>query len=139
MLQTVMQLSTLSLTTSYSTSFHPFIDFSIKICGESESDLEARFLISSSLLAKPEPRPPKEYADLEITGYPIFAAAFNASSTVSTATDSAIGIFISFNASAKSSLSSEVIKVLIGVPRTLTPYFLKTPFLSSWIPTFKPV
>ena len=41
MLHTVMQLSAASRTTSYSISFHPFIDFSTSTCDEPDSALAA--------------------------------------------------------------------------------------------------
>lgn len=43
MLQTVMQLSRQSRTTSYSISFHPFIDFSTRTC-----ELVAKAFVHSS-------------------------------------------------------------------------------------------
>ena len=57
MLHTVMQLSCASLTTSYSTSFHPHSDLSMSTCVVREKALLARLSNSSTLLAKPEPRP----------------------------------------------------------------------------------
>ena len=68
MLQTVMQLSYLSLTTSYSISFHPFRDFSTRTCGENEKALVQSSSSCSSFSQKPDPRPPRAYAALTIRG-----------------------------------------------------------------------
>src|SRR5271170_4402860 len=95
MLQTVIQLFALSRTTSYSTSFHPLRDFSTRICDVRDNERAARECNSSASFAKPDPRPPREYAERMMTGYPISAAAVRASSTVPTAVDWAIGMLIS--------------------------------------------
>ena len=58
MLQTVMQLSKRSRTTSYSTSFQPFKLFSTNTCGEKEKAFSTNVFNSSSLSQKPEPKPP---------------------------------------------------------------------------------
>ena len=79
--------SAASRTTSYSTSFHPLRDFSIRTCGESDSDLAAKFRSSSSSWAKPEPRPPSEKAERRMMGYPISWAASSAAWMVDTAVD----------------------------------------------------
>jgi len=68
MLQQMIVLSAASRTTSYSTSFQPLSDFSIRTWGERASDLADRSRSSSSLLAKPEPRPPSEKAERRIIG-----------------------------------------------------------------------
>ncbi|OQB68147.1 MAG: hypothetical protein BWX93_01607 [Bacteroidetes bacterium ADurb.Bin139] len=59
MLHTVMQLSYLSRTTSYSISFHPLRLFSTSTWGANEKDFSARTTSSSSLSQKPEPSPPR--------------------------------------------------------------------------------
>jgi hypothetical protein len=63
------------------------------------------------LLAKPEPKPPKAYAERTMTGKPIFFAAVTASSTVSTAVEVATGMLISLKALANKSRSSDNCKV----------------------------
>ena len=68
MLQTVIQLSKRSRTTSYSTSFHPFKLFSTNTWGEKEKAFSTSTSNSSSLSQKPEPRPPNAYAARTITG-----------------------------------------------------------------------
>ena len=67
-LQIVIQLPCLSLITSYSISFQPYNDFSIKICGTHINALCASCLRVSSFSASPLPSPPKAKADLVITG-----------------------------------------------------------------------
>ena len=62
MLQTVMQLSKASRTTSYSSSFHPFSDLSMITCEECAKAVLVSESSSSSLVAKPDPRPPRAYA-----------------------------------------------------------------------------
>ena len=150
MLQQMMTLSAASRTTSYSSSFHPLSDFSIKTCGLRLKLLALRSRSSSSFSAKPDPSPPSENADRRMTGYPIFSAAFSASLTVETATELAAGIPISTwakscqhafvvlgGSSARSralqnkSRSSDTSSVRIGVPRTLTPSRSNTPILSN--------
>ena len=143
--------SAASLTTSYSTSFHPFKLFSIKTWGLRLRLLADRFLNSSSLWANPDPRPPSEKADRKMIGYPIALAASRAPWMVETAVDWAAGISISryqhlsgagsfanspLRACTKRSRSSETSKVRMGVPNTLTPNRSSTPIFSSWIPTF---
>src|SRR5574344_1739025 len=61
MLQTVIQLSYRSLTTSYSISFQPFRLFSTNTCGENENAFSASLSSSSSLSQNPLPNPPKAY------------------------------------------------------------------------------
>jgi len=78
LLLTVMQLSYASLTTSYSTSFQPLSDLSMISCLEWASACCAKHRSSSLLLAKPEPRPPKENAALAMTGYSRYSAASKA-------------------------------------------------------------
>ena len=139
MLQTVIQLSYLSLTTSYSISFHPFKDFSTKTCGENENAFSARATNSSSLSQKPEPKPPSAYAALRITGYPNSNAALFASAIVSTASLFIVSTSISFNFSTNSSLSSVSMIAWTGVPRTCTSYFSNMPVLYSSTPQFNAV
>ena len=55
----VIQLAKASRTTSYSTSFQPFMDLSTRTCGEVANALLHKATNSSSLSAKPEPNPPK--------------------------------------------------------------------------------
>ena len=76
MLQTVIQLPKESLITSYSISFHPLTLFSKRTCPivlNCNPDVNVS-INSSSLLAIPPPVPPRVYAGLTITGYPIFLA-----------------------------------------------------------------
>mmetsp|Transcript_2615 Transcript_2615/g.4742 ORF Transcript_2615/g.4742 Transcript_2615/m.4742 type:complete len:268 (-) Transcript_2615:850-1653(-) len=127
MLQTVMQLSLASLTTSYSTSFQPSMDLSTRICGEVERAFPPISRSISSLSHIPDPKPPSAKADLIIKGYPIFSAATTASSTVSAVYDFAIFSSICSSFSEKSALSSVYITASMGVPRTSTPYFSKVP------------
>src|SRR3990167_6851145 len=68
MLQTVMQLSNLSRTTSYSISFQPERYSSIKIWGTLESALWAISVSSFAFLATPESWPPREKPARSITG-----------------------------------------------------------------------
>lgn len=68
MLQQMMTLSAASRTTSYSSSFHPFKDFSMRTWGERERDLAERSRSSSSFSANPEPSPPSEKAERRMTG-----------------------------------------------------------------------
>jgi hypothetical protein len=84
-----------SRTTSYSTSFQPFILRSTSTCGESERPRAARSLSSSGSFAKPEPSPPRVKAERMMTGYPIFSAASRAALTEDTAVDCATGMSIS--------------------------------------------
>ena len=67
-LHTAIQLSAISLTISYSTSFHPLKLLSIITWVETLKAFSAKIVNSSELLANPEPRPPKAYADLRRTG-----------------------------------------------------------------------
>lgn len=80
MLQTVIQLSMQSLTTSYSISFHPFILLSTKICGLVANAFEQSSFNSASLLANPDPNPPRANAARMMTGYPMMLASLTASS-----------------------------------------------------------
>ena len=59
MLQTVMQLSKRSRTTSYSISFHPRRDFSTSTWGEKVKAFVATESSWASSSQKPEPRPPR--------------------------------------------------------------------------------
>ena len=81
-LQTVMQLSRQSRTTSYSISFHPFILFSTNTCGLVAKALLQSALNCASSCAKPDPSPPNAYAARTMTGNPIVCAAAMASSCV---------------------------------------------------------
>jgi hypothetical protein len=84
-----------SRTTSYSTSFQPFILRSTRTCGESARPRAARSRSSSGLFANPEPSPPRVKAERMMTGYPIFSAAVRAALTEDTAVDCATGMSIS--------------------------------------------
>src|SRR6266404_1198054 len=84
-----------SRTTSYSTSFQPFILRSTRTCGESERPRAARSRSSSGLFANPEPSPPRVKAERMMTVYPIFSAAARAALTGDTAVDCATGMSIS--------------------------------------------
>jgi len=68
MLQTVMQLSRQSRTTSYSISFHPFIDFSIRTCGLVANARPQSSTSSASFCANPLPRPPRAKAARTMSG-----------------------------------------------------------------------
>ena len=63
-----MQLSKASLTTSYSISFHPFKDLSIRTCLECANAVTANLVSSASFDAKPDPKPPREKAARNNTG-----------------------------------------------------------------------
>ena len=83
----------LSLNTSNSISDHPFIDFSIRhsLTGDKESPRLRVSINSFSLATNPPPVPPKVYAGLITSGYPIFSAAFLPSSRLVAISDSIIG------------------------------------------------
>mmetsp|Transcript_15667 Transcript_15667/g.37383 ORF Transcript_15667/g.37383 Transcript_15667/m.37383 type:complete len:204 (+) Transcript_15667:1277-1888(+) len=131
MLHTVMQLSLLSRTTSYSTSFQPFSDLSINTWSECANASWTSLSSAFSSAAKPDPRPPSAKAARTSTGYPSRFAATTDSSIELAAKDSAHLSPIFLSSCAKTSLSSVLMIAAMGVPRTLQPYFLKTPFLSS--------
>lgn len=59
---TVIQLSYASLTTSYSTSFHPLRDLSNRTWGDFASAVVTKDLKLSSEWANPDPKPPRAYA-----------------------------------------------------------------------------
>ena len=138
-LHTVIQLSYLSLTTSYSTSFQPFSDSSTRICGEYEKALAARCSSSFLLVQNPDPCPPRVYAALIIIGNPSLPVASRASSTVFTARDLGVLTSISLSFFTNNSLSSVSIIALTGVPRTLTEYFSNTPEVKSFVPQLRAV
>jgi len=134
-----MQLSYESRTTSYSISFQPFKLFSTRTCGENENAFSHNRSNSFSLLQKPEPSPPNAYAALIITGYPNSRAALRASCKFSTAWLVMVFTPISSSLPTNFSLSSVSIIACTCVPRTLTPYLSRTPFLYSSTPQFKAV
>ncbi len=68
MLQTVMQLSDASRTTSYSISFQPRRDFSTSTWGENEKAFPATSRSWASSSQNPDPSPPSAYAARTITG-----------------------------------------------------------------------
>ena len=139
MLQTVMQLSNLSRTTSYSISFHPSRYSSIRICLVLAS---ARREISVScflFLATPESCPPSEKPPRTITGKPIFFAAPSASFSLFTAILFGYLAPISSKVLTKRCLSSVFSIAAVGVPKTLTLYFAKVPVLTSSKPQFRAV
>mmetsp|Transcript_44485 Transcript_44485/g.143027 ORF Transcript_44485/g.143027 Transcript_44485/m.143027 type:complete len:231 (-) Transcript_44485:1071-1763(-) len=139
MLQTVMQLSLQSRTTSYSISFHPFIDRSTSTCGELMSACVASARALSSSCAKPEPSPPSAKAARMMTGKPIFAAIATASSTVDAGYPSAMRSLISVSLALKISRSSVAMIASTGVPSTRTPNSARTPFLSRATPQLRAV
>ena len=139
MLQTVMQLSKRSRTTSYSTSFHPFRLFSTSTCGENDNAFSTRDTSSSRLSQNPEPRPPRAYAARTITGYPSSSAAATASSTEETASLLMVFTFISSSFFTNSSRSSVSIIACTGVPSTLTPNSSRVPSSYSLTPQFRAV
>mmetsp|Transcript_22120 Transcript_22120/g.71231 ORF Transcript_22120/g.71231 Transcript_22120/m.71231 type:complete len:282 (+) Transcript_22120:3052-3897(+) len=140
MLHTVTQLSAESRTTSYSTSFQPSMDFSMRSWGDTARAFVARVLKASSSWTIPEPRPPKAKAARAMHGYEVTSlAASKASSTVVTATLVATGSPISLSFSLKISRSSVATTASIWVPRTRTPYFSKMPFSWSSTPQFSAV
>merc|ERR1719238_705650 len=139
MLQTVMQLSSWSRTTSYSTSFQPSIDFSMSNWGETAKAFVASVLNSSASWQMPLPKPPRANATRAIKGYPTFSPAAKASSTVFVAILFAQGSPISKHLFLKISLSSVAITVSIDVPSTLQLCLASTPLSSNSIPQFKAV
>mmetsp|Transcript_21859 Transcript_21859/g.74115 ORF Transcript_21859/g.74115 Transcript_21859/m.74115 type:complete len:220 (+) Transcript_21859:2689-3348(+) len=141
MLQTVMQLSRQSRTTSYSTSFHPRKSWSTRICGDFNSSRAtfASTMSSSALSAKPDPAPPKVNAARTSTGYPIVSAACRACATVVAAMDKARVSSISFNLVENISRSSVEMMASICVPRTRIPRFCSSPRRQSSMPTFRAV
>jgi hypothetical protein len=69
MLQTVMQLSLQSRTTSYSTSFHPRRSWSTMTWSVDAKALAANARSSASSCANPDPKPPSAKAARRRTGY----------------------------------------------------------------------
>ena len=139
MLQTVMQLSYLSRTTSYSISFHPFSDFSTRICGEKENASSACRSSCSSLSQNPDPSPPKAYAARSITGYPRASAARFTSSMLLHASLLMVLTPISSRRFTKRSRSSVSMTACTGVPITRTPYLSSTPRRNSSTPQLRAV
>jgi len=139
MLQTVMQLSLLSRTTSYSSSFQPFKLLSTMTCLLFTRAICTRRFNSATSDAKPLPSPPNAKAARTNTGKPIVQAADTASSIVVQHELSATFSPQASTALAKSSRSSVVTMARIGVPSTLTPYFAKIPSSSSLTAQFKAV
>jgi hypothetical protein len=137
MLQTVMQLLRQSRTTSYSTSFQPFMLFSTSTCGELANAATQRRRSSSSFLAKPEPRPPRAKAARTMTGKPMLLLAASASSQLTADAEGAQRSPICSMARANSSRSSVVMIVSMGVPRILTPSFSSSSLMA--MPTFSAV
>ncbi|MPM43628.1 hypothetical protein SDC9_90305 [bioreactor metagenome] len=133
MLHTVIQLPKLSLITSYSTSFQPLTLFSTNTCPiELSISPEAKISCSSSsLFAIPPPVPPRVYAGLMITGYPIFFANFLPLSMSVIISLSIQGSLISSITFLNNSLSSPIFIESIVVPITLTPYLSNIPFSYS--------
>mmetsp|Transcript_35596 Transcript_35596/g.85220 ORF Transcript_35596/g.85220 Transcript_35596/m.85220 type:complete len:217 (+) Transcript_35596:2765-3415(+) len=139
MLHTVMQLSCESRTTSYSISFHPFIDFSTSTCGELAKAFSTSSFSSASLSAKPEPRPPSAKAARMMTGYPIFLAAVQASFMLTAGKPMAIFSLISTSFCEKISRSSVAMIASTGVPSTRTLYLSSTPARMSSMPQLSAV
>lgn len=140
MLQTVIQLSRQSRTTSYSISFQPFMLFSTSTWGLVANALLHSALSWSSFCAKPEPRLPSAYAARTMTGYPIVFAAAIASSSVVAVLLCAQRSPICAIALANSSRSSVMMIVSIGVPSILQPsaansYLSLMPTLSAVYPS----
>ncbi len=123
-LQTAMQLSQLSLTISYSISFHPFRDFSMSTWPEKVKAFAVTASSSVSSSQKPDPRPPRAYAARTITGYPSSAAAFLASSCEAAACERIVCTPISSRRCTNNSRSSVSMMVCTGVPSTRTPAYL---------------
>ncbi len=130
-LQTVMQLPLLSLTTSYSSSFHPARLSSMITWFEYENDFSSNLISSSSLWANPLQSHPRAKAALTRTGYPI-SEAINFASLI----DSAVLLFAYFTCISSRIwlnffLSSVASITEVGVQRTFTLCFLRVPFVSS--------
>mmetsp|Transcript_34673 Transcript_34673/g.114873 ORF Transcript_34673/g.114873 Transcript_34673/m.114873 type:complete len:217 (-) Transcript_34673:1588-2238(-) len=139
MLQTVMQLSATSRTTSYSTSFHPLSDFSTRTCGVDAKASRQCASNFSSVSMSAEPSPPSANAQRTMQGKPIVFDASSASSSVSHAKEGAIRSPISLSLSEKMPRSSVASMAATDVPSTRTPYFSSTPLFSSATPQLRPV
>jgi hypothetical protein len=120
MLQTVMQLSLMSRTTSYSTSFHPRRSASTSTCGDDANALRVSSRSCSSFSAKPLPRPPSAYAARHITGYPITFATSTQLSMSAHASPCANGWLISVSLRLNKSRSSVAMIDSTDVPSTRT-------------------
>ena len=140
MLQTAMQLSRPSRTTSYSISFQPR-----RLSSTSTWDTppakarRSAWSRSASLSTMPLPWPPRAKPPRSITGKPISRAAARASSAVRQARLRAVATPISANRSMKSLRSSVSRMVFTGVPSTRTPYLSRTPASSSASPQLSAV
>ena len=140
-LHIVMQLSALSRITSYSSSFQPTIDFSMRtwVIG-----LAARppFTISSnssSLVAIPPPVPPSVYAGRTTNGRPISRFADMASSILLTVKLGGTGSPISASIFLNRSLSSAFLIVSMRLPSNRTLCLSNTPASCSSIARLRPV
>ena len=138
MLQTVIQFPTASRITSYSISFHPAMQRSIKHCPTRlrRRPLEQISCSSSSLCAIPPPLPPRVYAGRIPTGEPISLANAIASSTCSTTILAAIGSWIFSIVSLNSKRSSARLIVCAVVPIRRTFSCFKKPDSSNSIAIF---
>ena len=121
MLQTVMQLSNRSRTTSYSISFQPVRYSSTSTWGLWANALVARSKTASSSWQNPDPRPPSAKATRSITGKPMSRASATASSTDEAA--ELRGTFTPISVSRRTKLwrSSVSLIVWTGAPSTAMP------------------
>ena len=140
MLQTVMQLSRASRTTSYSISFQPRSDSSTSTCAVPPPKARSMAASSCSFVSQiAEPLPPSEYAPRRITGRPSMRTAARTSSGLSHAAERAVFTPISSRRRLKRRRSSVSRTVSTGVPSTRTPYFASTPLVSSATPQLSAV
>ena len=140
-LHTVMQLSSLSLITSYSSSFHPTNERSNRTweIGLANKPLSTMASNSSQSSAIPPPLPPRVYAGRTTNGRPISLPNCRASSIEATVILGGSGSPISCRNCLKKSLSSDLRIVSRGVPKSLTLYFSSTPASDKATAKFKPV
>ena len=110
-------------------------------CDTGES-VRAFFIISlnsSSSSAKPPPVPPRVYAGLITTGYPISSATLRPSSIEEATADGSTGSPILKHSSLKSSLSSAFSMLSMHVPSTVTLHSSSTPLRDSCTARLSPV
>ena len=141
MLHTVMQLSSLSLITSYSISFQPTSERSKSTCviGLASKPLSTIDSNCSQLSAIPPPLPPNVYAGRTTRGNPISRPYWRASFKDPTVVFGGSGSSISCRNCLKKSLSSDLRIVSRGVPKSLPLYFSKIPASDKDTAKFKPV
>ena len=141
MLHTVIQLSSLSLITSYSISFQPTNERSKSTCdiGLASKPFWTIDSNCSQLSAIPPPLPPNVYAGRTTKGNPKSIPYWRASSKDPTVVLGGSGSSISCRNCLKKSRSSDLRIVSRGVPKSLTLYLSKIPASDRATARFKPV